>query len=172
MPRRCRVGARLSSTGCSRITSSRMSHTSGPSRSTRRLAALMVEASPRSCSFWKMNGLNSSSAIFFGNPHWCRRSCGPTTITEQVLAEAPLLALDHVGERLQRALVGAGDGPAAAPVVEQRIHRFLEHALLVAHDDIGRIELEQPAQAVVAVDDPAVQVVQVAGGETSAIERH
>ncbi len=83
IPRRCRVGARLRSTGCSRITSSRMSHTSGPSRSTRRLAALMVEASPRSCSFEKMKGLNSSSAIFFGSPHWCRRSVGPTTITER-----------------------------------------------------------------------------------------
>jgi hypothetical protein len=83
MPRRCSVGARFSSTGCSRITSSRMSHTSGPSRSTMRLAALMVEASPRSCSFWKMNGLNSSRAIFFGRPHWCRRSRGPTTMTER-----------------------------------------------------------------------------------------
>jgi len=39
------------------------------SRSTRRFAALIVEASPRSCSFWKMKGLKSSSAIFFGNPH-------------------------------------------------------------------------------------------------------
>ena len=51
------------------MTSSRMSHTSGPSRSTSRFAALMVEASPRSCSFEKMKGLKSSSAIFFGNPH-------------------------------------------------------------------------------------------------------
>src|SRR3569623_681613 len=41
MPRRCRVGARLSSTGCSRITSSRMSHTSGPWRSTSFFAALI-----------------------------------------------------------------------------------------------------------------------------------
>ena len=44
MPRRCRVGARLSSTGCSRITSARMSHTSGVSRSTIFFAALMVVA--------------------------------------------------------------------------------------------------------------------------------
>ena len=44
MPRRCKVGARLSSTGCSRMTSSRMSQTSGRSFSTMRLAALMVEA--------------------------------------------------------------------------------------------------------------------------------
>ena len=46
MPRRWSVGARFSSTGCSRITSSRMSQTSGRSFSTRRLAALMVVAMP------------------------------------------------------------------------------------------------------------------------------
>ena len=30
-----------------------------------------------------MNGLNSSSAIFFGRPHWCSFSSGPVTITER-----------------------------------------------------------------------------------------
>ena len=64
-------------------------------------------------------------------------------LAEQVLAEATLLALDHVGERLQRALVGAGDGTAATAVVHQRIDRLLQHALLVAHDDVRRIEFEQ-----------------------------
>ncbi len=83
MPRRCSVGARFSITGCSRITSSRMSQTSGTSCSTRRLAALMVVARPSSSSLLKMNGLNSSSAIFFGRPHWCSLSCGPTTMTER-----------------------------------------------------------------------------------------
>ena len=42
-------------------------------------------------------------------------------LAEQVLAEAALLALQHVGQRLQRALVGAGDHPAAAAVVEQGV---------------------------------------------------
>ena len=41
MPRRCSVGARLSSTGCSVMTSSRTSHTTGRARSTIRLADLM-----------------------------------------------------------------------------------------------------------------------------------
>ena len=93
-------------------------------------------------------------------------------LAEQVLAEAALLALDHVGQRLQRALVGAGDRAAATAVVEQRVHRFLQHALLVAHDDVRRVELQQPAQAVVAVDDAAVQVVEVGGREAAAIQRH
>src|SRR5690606_27842721 len=70
-------------------------------------------------------------------------------LAEQVLTEAALLALDHVGERLERALVGAGDRTTTAAVVEQRIDRLLQHALLVAHDDVGRIELEQAAQAIV-----------------------
>ena len=93
-------------------------------------------------------------------------------LAEEVLAEPALLALDHVGERLQGALVGAGDRTAAAAVVEQRVHRFLQHALLVAHDDVRRVELEEPAQAVVAVDDAAVQIVQIRGREPAAVERH
>ena len=77
-------------------------------------------------------------------------------LAEQVLAEAALLALDHVRERLQRPLVGAGDGAGAAAVVEQRVDRFLQHALFVAHNDVWRREVEQAPQAIVAVDDPAV----------------
>ena len=91
---------------------------------------------------------------------------------QQVLAKAPLLALQHVGQRLQRALARAGDHPPAAPVVEQRIHRFLKHALLVAHDDVGRAQFEQTPQPVVPVDHAAVEVVEIGGRETAAVERH
>ena len=64
-------------------------------------------------------------------------------LAQQVLAEAAALALDHVGQRLQRALVGAGHRLAATAVVEQRVDRFLQHPLLVAHDDLRRLQLEQ-----------------------------
>ena len=93
-------------------------------------------------------------------------------LTEQVLAEPPLLALDHVGQGLERTLVGAGDGAPAAAVVEQGVHRLLEHALFVAHDDVGRGQLQQPLEAVVAVDHPAVEIVEIGGGEAPAVERH
>ena len=83
MPSRCSVGARFSSTGCSWMTSSRMSHTSGRSFSTYFLAALIDEAMPRSSSLRRMNGLKSSSAIFLGRPHWCSLRYGPTTMTER-----------------------------------------------------------------------------------------
>ena len=93
-------------------------------------------------------------------------------LAEQVLAEPALLALQHVGQRLQRTLVGAGDDAAATAVVEQRIDGFLQHALLVADDDAGRAQLDQPLQAVVAVDDAAIEVVQVRRREAAAIQRH
>ena len=50
MPRRCSVGARLRRIGCSLMTSSRMSHTSGRSFSTSFFALLMVVTRPRSSS--------------------------------------------------------------------------------------------------------------------------
>ena len=93
-------------------------------------------------------------------------------LAEQVLAEAAALALDHVGERLERALVGAGHRLAAAAVVEQRVDRLLQHALLVAHDDLGRLQLQQSLQPVVAVDHAPVQIVQVGSREAAAVQRH
>src|SRR5208283_3044327 len=152
MPRRCSVGARLSITGCSRITSSRMSQTTGSWLSTIFLAALMqLELRP-------------------DDDH---RAAGVVdALAEQVLAEPAALALDHVGQRLERPLVGSGHRLAAAAVVEQAVDGLLQHALLVADDDVGRLELEQALQPVVAVDHPAIKVVQVRGGEAAAVERH
>ena len=93
-------------------------------------------------------------------------------LAEQVLAEPALLALQHVGERLQRTLVGAGDDAAAAAIVEQGVDGFLQHALFVAHDDVGRAQFDQPLEAVVAVDDAAIKIVEVGGREAAAIERY
>ena len=82
-PSRWRVGARFRSTGRSLMTSSSTSHTSGRTWSTVRLALLMLWASPESTSRCMTNGLNSSSAIRLGSPHWSSRSSGPATITER-----------------------------------------------------------------------------------------
>ena len=92
-------------------------------------------------------------------------------LAEQVLPEAAVLATEHVGERLERTLVGTGDGLAATAVVEEGIDRLLKHALLVADDDLRGAQLEQPLEAVVAVDDATVEVVEIAGREAAAIER-
>ena len=92
-------------------------------------------------------------------------------LAEQVLTEPPLLALQRVGQRLQRTVVRAAQHAAAAAVVEQRIDRFLKHALLVADDDVGRLQLDELLQPVVPVDDAAIQIVQVRGREAAAVER-
>src|SRR5215475_4617383 len=93
-------------------------------------------------------------------------------LAQEVLPEAALLSLEHVGERLQRPLVGAGDDAPAPAVVEQRVDRLLQHPLFIADDDVGRAQLDQPLQAVVAVDDAAIEIVQIGGGEAAAVERH
>ena len=92
------------------------------------------------------------------------------TLAEQVLTETSLLALQHVGQRLERAVVRTGDRTAAAAVVDQRVDRFLQHALLVADDDIRRAQLEQSLQTVVSVDDAAVQIVQIGGRKAAAVQ--
>ena len=93
-------------------------------------------------------------------------------LAEQVLAEAALLALEHVRQRLQRTVARPGDRTPAAAVVEQRVDGLLQHALLVVDDDLRRAEVEQPLEAVVAVDHAAVQVVEVGGREAPAVELH
>ena len=91
-------------------------------------------------------------------------------LAEQVLAEPALLALEHVRQALEAVVAGAGDGAAAAAVVDQRVAGFLEHPLLVADDDLRGAELQEPLEPVVAVDHAAVEVVEVGGRETAAVE--
>src|SRR5436305_827596 len=104
----------------------------------------------------------ASGAPWAGDDHRPSRVVDP--LAEEVLAEAPLLALEHVRERLERAVARPGHRTPAAAVVEQRVDRLLEHPLLVVDDDLRGPEVEQPLQPVVAVDDPPIEVVEVAGG--------
>ena len=93
-------------------------------------------------------------------------------LAEQVLTEATLLTLQNVRERFERAIVRARHRTAATAVVDQRVDRFLQHALFVLDDDLGRVQLEQTLQAVVAVDDAAIEIVEVRRGEAAAVELH
>ncbi len=94
------------------------------------------------------------------------------SLAEQVLAETPLLALEHVRQGLESPVSRTGHRASAPPVVEQGVDRFLEHPLLVVHDDLGSPEVEQPLQAVVAIDDPSIEVVEIGGGESATVELH
>ena len=82
IPSLWRVGARLSNTGWSVITSSNTSHTCGITLSTILLALFILCAIPSWTNFFITNGLNNSSAISFGRPHWYICNSGPTTITD------------------------------------------------------------------------------------------
>ena len=93
-------------------------------------------------------------------------------LAEEVLTEAALLALEGVGERLQRTVVRATEDAATAAVVEESVDGLLQHALLVADDDLRCVEVHQLLEAVVAVDDAAIEVVEVGGGEAAAVQRH
>src|SRR5690348_4734866 len=107
----------------------------------------------------------------FGTDHDYRAARIVNALAEQVLAEATLLAFQGVGERLQRAVVRAAQHAAAPAVIEQRIHRFLQHALLVADDHVGSMQLHQLLQTIVAVDHAAIQIVEIRSRKTSAIQR-
>ena len=48
----------------------------------------------------------------------------------------------------------------------------MQHALLVVDDDLGSPKVEQALQAVVAVDHPAVQIVEIRRREAAAVELH
>ena len=107
-----------------------------------------------------------------GTDHDDRTARVIDALAEKVLAEAALLAFERVGERFERAVVGATQHAAAAAVVEQRVDGFLQHALFVADDDVRRVQLHQLLEPVVAVDDAAIKIVEIGSGETAAIERH
>ena len=64
-------------------------------------------------------------------------------LAEQVLTETSLLTAQHLGKRLERTVGSARNRLSSLAVVDQRVDRFLQHALLVAHDDIGRVELNE-----------------------------
>ena len=93
-------------------------------------------------------------------------------LTQQVLAEAALLTFKDVRDGLERAVGGAEDHFAAGAVLDQRVHSFLQQALFVVDHHLRGAEGLDVLEAVVAVDDAAVQVVQVGGGEAAAFERH
>ncbi len=92
------------------------------------------------------------------------------TFTQQVFAETSLLTLDHIGQGLERTIAAAQHGTLAAIVVEQGVNGLLQHPLFVADDDFRCIQVDQLAQAIVAIDDPAVQIIQVAGRKVTAVQ--
>ena len=94
------------------------------------------------------------------------------SLAEEVLAEATLLALDHVREGFERTIAGAQDRTSASTVVEERVDRLLEHSLLVADDDLRGVEVHQLLETVVPVDDSSIEIVEIGCREVARFEKN
>src|SRR3989344_1934446 len=85
-------------------------------------------------------------------------------LAEQVLTEVALLTLQIVGEALQGAMLGwrertSGGTTLTDRVVDKRINGLLENTLLIAEYYLRRMDIDKFAQAIVAVDDPTIEIV-------------
>src|SRR2546421_612905 len=83
-------------------------------------------------------------------------------LAEQILAESSLLAFERIGKRFERARSIGFDCRSAARIIEERIHRFLQHALFIAQDDLRSFDVHQPLEAVVADNNASVKIVKIA----------
>src|SRR5580698_3735751 len=61
---------------------------------------------------------------------------------------------------------------STASIVQKGVHCFLQHALFVSNDHFRGMKLQKFFQTVVAVDHPAVKIVQVGCRKASTIQRH
>jgi hypothetical protein len=80
---------------------------------------------------------------------------------EQVLAKAPLFALEHIAEGLEWTVVMSLDGTKPPGIVEEGVNGFLQHAFFIFQDNFRSPEFNQLAKAIVSVDYPAVKIVEV-----------
>ena len=89
---------------------------------------------------------------------------------QKVLAETTGFALQQIGQALQRAIGCAGHCFAATAVINECIHSFLQHTLLVTHDNTRRTDVQESLQTIVAVDYAAIQVIQIRSGKAAALQ--
>ena len=94
------------------------------------------------------------------------------SLTQQVLTKTTLLTLDHICERFQRSFVRPSNRATTTTVIEKCIYRFLQHSLLITHNDVRRIKIEQTLQSVIPVYYTAVQVVQIRRRKSTAVQWH
>src|SRR3989449_675952 len=82
----------------------------------------------------------------------------------RVLADDVVEDVPHLGTLLLHVLLGGFDGRRDAALLQLPEDEGV--------DDLRRLEVHQPLQPVVPVDDAAIEVVQVRGREPTAVERH
>ena len=95
------------------------------------------------------------------------------TFTEQILTEATLFTFEDIRERTQLTfLAGSGEHgfTMTSIVVNESVHRFLQHAFFIATNNFRRIEFEQTRETIVAVDHAAIEIIQIGSGKTTTIK--
>src|SRR3989344_5174280 len=84
-------------------------------------------------------------------------------LSQKVLPKAALLPFDYVCKGFERpALNLRSNRRGSAPsdrIINKRVNRLLEHSFLVSRDHLGRIQLKEPLQAVIAVDNAPVEII-------------
>ncbi len=58
------------------------------------------------------------------------------------------------------------------PIVKQRINSFLKHAFFIPDDYLRGLELKKILEAIVSVDHPSIEIVQIGSGESPTFQRH
>src|SRR5437764_2613760 len=94
------------------------------------------------------------------------------TFAEKILSEPAALALEHVAKGFEGTIARACDGATMSAVVKQSVYRFLQHTLFIANNNVRRFEQKEVFEAIVAVNNPAVQIVQIGGRKTSPFQRN
>src|SRR6266513_1856790 len=93
-------------------------------------------------------------------------------LSEQILTEASAFAFEHVAERFERSVARTSNCATVPAVVEQGVNGFLQHSLFVANNDVRRFEQKQIFKPVIAIDNPAIKIVQVGSRKTPAFQRN
>ena len=92
--------------------------------------------------------------------------------SQKILAEPTLFAPEKIRKALERPVSRSKHRLAHPAIVDEGIHGFLKHALFVAHDDFRSVKFLKLFKAVVPVDYPAIEIVEVRRGETPSVELH
>jgi len=94
------------------------------------------------------------------------------TLAEEILTETALLPSQEIRQALERTVTISPNRPRTPTVVDKSVHRFLQHSFLVPENDIRSLDFNEFLQTVVAVDYPAVEVIEVRGCKASTIQRY
>ena len=92
------------------------------------------------------------------------------TFTQQVLTETSLFTAEHGGERFQLSVRRSGECFSSSAVIDQRVHSFLQHTLFVFDDHFRSGNFHHLLEAVIAVDNAAIQIVQIGRSESAAVQ--